>query len=64
MSLEDINRRLIELEELGLVEKTGELQNGRLVWAATARSKHLVVPMPGSLRLAPAPPPKLRAPSA
>ncbi len=41
MSLEDINRTLRELEQLGLVEKTGELRNGRPVWAVSARSVHL-----------------------
>ena len=41
MSAEDINRTLRELEQLGLVEKTGELRNGRPVWAVTARSEHL-----------------------
>ena len=41
MSLQDINRTLQALEQLGLVEKTGEFRKGRPVCAVTAYSKHL-----------------------
>ena len=41
VSLDDINRTFIELERLGLLEKTGELRNGQPVWVSTALSNHL-----------------------
>ena len=40
-SHDGIERALLELEQLGLVEKTGRLRNGRPVWVATALSKRL-----------------------
>ena len=34
-------RALLELEQLGLVERTGELRNGQPVWGLTASARHL-----------------------
>ena len=41
MPRESTLRALRKLEQLGLVEKTGELRNGQPVWRITASSKHL-----------------------
>ena len=38
-SHDDIDRALLELEPLGLVERTGEQRNGQPVWVATALCK-------------------------
>ena len=35
------SQSLLELEQLGLVERTGELRNGQPVWVATANYKCL-----------------------
>ena len=51
MSLDDINRALTELEQLGLVERNGELRNGRPVWVTTAYCKHLEETAPELLEL-------------
>ncbi len=34
-------RALLELERLGLVERTGELRNGQPVWGLSASARHL-----------------------
>ena len=41
MPRESTLRALRELEQLGLVEKTGELRKGQPVWRITASSKDL-----------------------
>ncbi len=38
-SHDDIDRALLELEQLGLVERTGEVRDGQPVWVVTALSK-------------------------
>ena len=37
----ETEKRLAELEQMGLVEKTGEYRNGKPVWRATARAPQL-----------------------
>ena len=40
-SHDDNDRALLELEQLGLIERTGRLRNGQPVWVATALWKRL-----------------------
>ena len=51
MSRGEVNRTLQELEQLGLIEKTGEFRKGRPVWAVTEYSKHLGETAPQLLEL-------------
>ena len=51
MPRESTFQALRELEQLGLVEKAGELRNGRPVWAVTALSKHLEETAPELLEI-------------
>ena len=37
----DTDNRLAELEQMGLVEKTGEYRNGKPVWIMTAYARQL-----------------------
>ena len=37
----ETEKRLAELEQMGLVEKTGEYRNGKPVWRATERAPQL-----------------------
>lgn len=41
VSHEDIDRALLELEQLGLVERTGRLRNGQPVWVVTSLRRRL-----------------------
>ena len=49
-SHDDIDRALLELEQLGLVERTGELRNGQPVWVATALCKRLEEAAPEQMK--------------
>ena len=50
-SYEEVNRAFLELEQCGLLERTGELRNGQPVWVTTAFSKHLEETEPEQLKL-------------
>ncbi len=49
-SHDDIDRGLLEVEQLGLVERTGRLRNGHPVWVATALSKRLEETAPEQMK--------------
>ena len=51
MASESVDRALRELEQLGLLERTGEFRNGQPVWVLTAHCRHLEETAPDVLDL-------------
>ena len=49
-SHDDIERALLELEQLGLLERTGRLRNGEPVWVVTALCKRLEETAPEQMK--------------
>ena len=49
-SHDDIDRGLLKLEQLGLVERTGRLRNEHPVWVATALCKRIEETVPEQMK--------------